>query len=275
MRTFATVAVLAVLAAPAARAQSADEPSLAFTISAGLSTGQKLWNVDNQPLLAPAGAYDTVRLGRRLVPGLTASLGMSLFRSPHWGLNAEIGYFGVGSEQLCIGPAVYANDSLNLNRQGCENANGRHAASSAIGFLVGGVHQFLDSSSAWHPYIRANAGVGLLGASFVETNSLVHGPQCAGISPSDNICPYTILSERKKRSATFLVSLAGGFTVNFGQGYRIRMEGRDLIMQIPRVTGPADPTTGNIADAKLVVKHVPSFTIGLDVLLERRRTRRY
>ena len=273
MRTFATVAVLAVLGAPAARAQSASEPSLAFTISGGMSAGQKLWNVDNQRLVAPGGAYDTVRLGRRLTPGLTASLAMSFFRSPHFGFNGEIAYFGLSSEQRCIGPATYVTDTDNLNKKACDNANGRHVASSVIGFMAGAIYQFLDSSSAWHPYLRANAGLGLLGASFVETIGFVHHPMC---STSDQICPYTLLSEKKKTSATVLLSIAGGFSVNLGTGYRVRMEGRDLILQIPQVQGPATPTsTGNIATTKLTTKHVPVFTIGFDVLLERRHTRRY
>lgn len=274
MRSLATVAVLAILAVPAARAQSSSEPSLSFTISGGLTTGQKLWNIDDHLLAAPGATYDTVRLGRRLTPGLAASLSMSLFRSPRWGLNAEVAYFGLASEQRCEGPAVYVPDSENLTKKGCDNANGRHSSSSVIGFLAGGVYQFLDSSRI-QPYIRANAGFGLLGASFVETLAIVNHTSCAPIS-SDNICPYPLLTERKKTSSTWLVSVAAGLVMQLGPGYRLRMEGRDLILQIPTVQR-GSTNTSNLGDTETrsVVKHIPIFMIGFDVMLERRRSRRY
>jgi hypothetical protein len=274
LRIFSTVAVLAFIVAPAASAQSSAEPSMSFTVSGGLTTGQNLWNLDRHLLAAPGATYDTVRLGRRLTPGLAASLAVSLFRSPHWGLNAEVGYFGLSSEQRCTGPLVYQPDSENLTKKGCDNANGRHSASSVIGFMAGGVYQFLDSSRI-QPYIRATAGFGLLGASFVETLAIVNHSSCQPIA-SDNICPYPLLTERRKTSSTWLVSVAGGLVMQLGPGYRIRMEGRDLILQLPVVRETATPTSNlGPSDSRSVIKHVPIFMIGFDVMLERRRSRRY
>ena len=275
MRYLVTVAVLAAAIAGPLRAQSGGEPSLIFTITGGLTTGQKLWNIDNQelPVVNTPGETDSVRLGRRLVPGLAASLGMSLFRNRHWGLNGEVAYFGITSDQTCIGTAVYKPDGSPLgsspqNQVACNTANGHHVATSVIGFLAGGVYQFFDSSAV-RPYIRANAGVGLLAASFVETNGFTN---CG----SQNVCPFPLLLERSTRSMTWIVSLAGGFSMDLGPGYRVRMEGRDLILTIPRVNGPATPGAGgNVADSKSVLKHIPIFTIGFDIMLERRRSRRY
>jgi len=97
LRLFWSVIGALLLWTTSARGQSPSEPSLAFTISAGMSTGQKLWSIDNQTLIVSGGqgATDSVGLARSIRPGIAASLGLSYYRSPHWGLNAEIAYFGL------------------------------------------------------------------------------------------------------------------------------------------------------------------------------------
>ena len=275
MRPIAATLALGLLASPLA-AQSREDPSLAFTISGGMSAGGDLWRIDRQPLAAPGTAQDTVGLARRLRPGIAASLGMSFFRSPHVGLNFEVAYFGLGSEQTCEPPAAgfvpNPDNSESINSKACTNAHGQHTASGAIGFLAGGTYRFLDPQKV-QAYVRVNAGVALLSNSFVQTVGLVHDTACVS---ADNICPYQILSERNRQSATWLVSLAGGFSYYLGPGYRVRMEGRDLLLTLPIAAGPAVPgSTGNFPPIKHVVKHIPVFMIGFDVLLERRHTRRY
>jgi hypothetical protein len=276
LRSFAFVLLLAVVAVPAVRAQSADEPSLAFTISGGLTTGGKLWRIDAQPLTAPGASQDTVGLARRLLPGVAASLGISLFRSPHVGINGEIGYFSLSGEQACVPPANGYQPSTpaatNLNPQACTTANGLRKATSVIAFLGG--FMFRPSSTAHvQPFLRANAGLALLNNSFIETIGIVHDTSCV---TNDDICFYTLLSEQRHVGASWIVSLAGGVSFDLGPGYRVRMEGRDLMLSIPTVSGPATPGgTFNYAPTNRVVRHVPVFMIGFDVLLEQRRTRRY
>jgi hypothetical protein len=272
LRPFASVLLLAVFVAPAARAQSADEPSLAFTISGGLTAGGKLWRIDAQPLLAPGG-QDTVGLARRLLPGIAASLGISLFRSPHLGINGEVGYFSLAGEQGCTPPASgFLADTVHTNEQGCTTANGLHKATSVIAFL-GGLTYRPSGTAHVQPFLRANAGLALLNNSFIETIGVVHAQKC---NTNDNLCVYELLSEKHKTSASWVVSLAGGVSFDLGPGYRVRMEGRDLIVSIPTVTGPGVPSgTFNYPQAARVVRHVPVFMIGFDVLLEQRHTRRY
>jgi len=141
-----------------------------------------------------------------------------------------------------------------------------------VSFLAGGTYRFLNQAKV-QPYVRVNAGIALLGSSYVETVGYVKVDACATI---DHICPYALLSEKSHAGASWMVSLAGGFAYYLGPSYRVRMEGRDLILTLPRVTGPApNGTTGNFADSRRIVKHIPVFMIGFDVLLERRHTRRY
>ncbi len=274
MRLLATIAALALCIAPAARAQSPSEPSLAFTISGGMSQGGPLWTIDRQPLSAPGGpppAFDTVTIGRKLRNGVSASLAVSLYRSPRFGINAEVGYFGVGSEQRCSGPPQYAPDSLNINQQACERGNGQHVATSLVAFLAGGTYRFLPGSRV-QPFVRANAGLAFLSNAFVETSGLVAYPQC---SPVSNVCLYNMIAEKNRPSMTWVVSLAGGFSAWLGAGYRIRMEARDLMTSLPVVNSTTMTPTGLVAEGRMTVKHVPVYMIGLDVLLESRHPRRY
>lgn len=270
MRSFATVSLLALALAGTARAQSSSEPSLVFSITGGLTTGQRLWSVNNQeiPVVKPGPLEtDSLVLARRLQPGLVASLGMSFFRNRHFGLNAEIAYFGINSKQQCIGPAVYKAGTTNQNQIGCETANNRNAGTSVIGFMGGAIYQLGDSAT-FRPYFRANAGLGLLAASYVETNG--------DLSCTTGVCPFPLLLEKSTRSMTWLVSLSAGIAVDLGPGYRVRMEGRDLLISLPHVDGPAPlGPTGAVATTRSVLKHIPMFMIGFDVMLERRRARRY
>ena len=73
-----------------------------------------------------------------------------------------------------------------------------------------------------------------------------------------------------------MFGLAAGFTQPLGKdgGYQVRLEMRDVISSFERVTGQADPTT-LIAPTEIKYYHHLALTLGLDVVLERQRGRRY
>jgi hypothetical protein len=68
--------------------------------------------------------------------------------------------------------------------------------------------------------------------------------------------------------------LGVGTTVAAGKGYQLRWEIRDNIVGIQRVTGPSDGR-GRVPPHATAYKHLFSLTVGLDVILERQRGRRY
>jgi hypothetical protein len=70
------------------------------------------------------------------------------------------------------------------------------------------------------------------------------------------------------------LSLGAGFTAAIAKGYALRWEVRDNITGIQRVTGTI-PIAGSVPPHKRVFKHLFSLTVGFDVVLERRRGRRY
>lgn len=264
----------ALVAWPASlHAQSRDEPSLAFTISGGLNAGRDLWQVGKQVLRSPSGQTDTATITRRIRPGLTATLGVSYFRSSHFGVNAEIAFYGLGTEQDCKGPASFSPDTTSFNQAVCTGINGAHISSNIAAFQVGATYRFLDPQRV-SPYVRANVGFGFLGGSFVETSAAIRDPQC---NTADNICEVKVITERSPHALTWTMSLAGGITVPMGTGYRFRMEARDLITALPVIDQPALIGANNqpVSTSFMRVKHIPIFTFGLDVLLERSHPRRY
>jgi len=68
--------------------------------------------------------------------------------------------------------------------------------------------------------------------------------------------------------------LRAGATIAAGRGYQIRWEIRDNIVGIQRVTGPT-VTQGTVPPHETSYRHIFSLNVGLDVILEKRRGRRY
>lgn len=263
MRT--AMCALLLLAPVALPAQTRGEPNLVFSFSMGLTTGKELWDIPRQPLAVPgSGAYDTASIGRSLRPGLTATLSAALYTSPSFAWTAEIGYYGLGTEQRCDGPPAYAADPNNTNQQVCESAAGTHRATSVVGFQAGGIYRFRPAKRVT-PYLRATAGLGLIGNSFVTTTG------CFA-----SVCGYPLIEPDKGASLTWISALTGGISVNVAPAYRVRMEFRDVIAAIPTVTGEAVPVSGShVAPTSRRVVHVPTFLFGVDLVFERRHTRRY
>lgn len=263
MRT--AMCALLLLAPVALPAQTRSEPNLVFSFSLGLTTGKDLWSIPRQPLSVPgSAAFDTASIDRSLRPGLTATLSAALYTSPSFAWTAEIGYYGLGTEQRCEGPAVYQPDPEDTNEQVCTSASGTRRATSIVGLQAGGIYRFMPAKRVT-PYVRATAGVGMIGNSFVTTTGCFQ-----------TVCGYPLIEPDKGASVTWISTLTGGISVNVAQAYRVRMEFRDVIASVPTVTGVAVFGTGShIAPTTRRVVHVPTFLFGVDLVFERRHTRRY
>jgi hypothetical protein len=141
---------------------------------------------------------------------------------------------------------------------------------SAVGFQVGLTYRLAPEASVM-PYVRAGAGPAFLGNSFVQTQGLVQAASCR---TTNNLCYITFVTAETTREMTWLVTLAAGATIGARSGSRLRFEVRDLIGALPVPTGPANPSTTS-APVATRVRHIPTFIAGFDIVLERRRGRRY
>ena len=260
-----------------ARAQTPDQPSLIFTISGGLTTGGNLWSIPRQLVFAqqlgPTNQWDTVALGRKLRTGFMATLTATYFRSPHLGYTLEVGFFGLESEAACDPVGPFTPTAINENTQACSYLHGQNLRGDAVGLLPGLTYRF--TTGGLQPYVRAGVGGAIIGSSFVEAFAPVL--QADG---SESIVYF--LADPNQKQLTWMASLSVGAMVPLGPGYQLRIEARDLIVSLPRPTGPA-VDTGAVASGSALpqppigmkVVHVPTLTFGLDVVLERRRGHRY
>lgn len=272
--TFGLCAAVLMLAVPAewVWAQSDHQPNLHFSISGGYTTGGPLWTLDKQAVAAPNNQLDSVALARRLRPGFSAVLSATLFQSPHVGYGLEVGLFALGSESRCAPLDSFRTDAQRLNEQTCGSIQGRHIPTSVVAFQAGLTYR-VGADGAAQPYLRAAGGFAILGNSFIQTAG-----ELVATSPSScqTGCLRFVLDAADRKEFVWTATLAAGVALPMGPGYRFRAEIRDAIMSLPVVTGPADPRSSvPVAETSTSVRHVPALTIGLDVVLERRRTRRY
>ena len=269
-RVLGVAAAVALAAAGPVRSQTPEQPNLILTINAGFLTGGRLWSVARQAAPVPSGltyVYDTLSLGRVLRPGLAASVSATYFRSPHLGYSVEVGFFGIGTESRCAPVSAYQPDPNAFNQRACQFIEGENINGDVVGFLAGFIWR--ATTGGPQPFIRAGVGGGILGTSYVETAAPV-GP---------NASEVFFLTERSRKETTWMVSLGAGAMLPLAPGYQLRFEARDLIVALPIATGPAAPdTTGAhppYAPVGTRVMHLPTLSIGLDVVLEKKRGRRY
>ena len=275
----AVAAALALLACPAARAhaQTGDQPNLIFTISGGVLAGGSLWTLPRQLVLSDETSggdqWDTVALGRRLHSGFDAVLTATYFWKPHIGLVLEAGYFGLEGESACsaVGPFIPTAD--NQNAQACSSANGLNLPGSATGLLAGLTYRV--TTRDLQPYVRAGIGPAILGTSFVETTG-------QAVLSSGNQSTVYMLADEHHKELTWMASVGAGLMMPLGPGYQLRMEFRDILINLPRPTGPATDTAAIANEAAFPdpplgwrLVNVVNFSIGLDVVLEKRRGHRY
>jgi hypothetical protein len=275
-RVRGSVLVAAALAALANRApaQSPERPLLIISMDAGYVTGGSIWRLDRQYALVPSGEVDSLTLSRRFRPGFTVGVGATLFRSPRFAYSLDISFLGLTTESRCasLGPVAspYAFDSQHINQQACEDIQGKSIPTNAATFQLGGTWRIVTRGLA-QPYVRLVGGIASLGGSFIEASGRVF-LDSLGSPTSERV----FLSERNRRETAWLATLAAGVTLETAPGYQLRFEVRDIVTRIPTVTGPGnhmqlDP----FAQVGSRTVHLLALTVALDLVLERRRTRRY
>lgn len=270
MRTFPCVLIALATASPAA-AQTRPQATLALTIFGGAIGGHTLWRVDRQPLelrgAAPnfvaTGQYDTLTLVRTVGSSLLLGASATLYRSSHVGFQMELAYLSLPLENSCSG-VFYNTDAENKNQQLCNNLAGTTFSASGIAAYLG-LNLRAASRGAFSPYARAGFGL----------TSLSHSPTAvAGLFTSQGgvyVRDIILDPNPEKTSLSYLVGV--GLTTPLGTGYQVRLELRDVLARLSRVDGPADDA--GTAPTSTRTYHHLALSIGLDVVLEQKRGRRY
>ena len=237
-----------------------DESRLLVGVAGGWIGGKDLWRVE-QPVTSSGLRPDVFGLRRELRSDITLAGQMTYFPSSHWGLMGEAIYLGIGTHDQCslINPTGDA-----INQEACRSINGNNRSASGVA-LVGGVVWRPWSRSQYQPYFRALGGFSLVPRSTVE---LVAGFGTVG----EGALP--IYTRNKSHEVRPTGALGFGIATAPRAGYQVRVEVRNTWVGLPVIIGPnAMENLPGMARSKYIA--LPSITFGLDVVLEKRRGRRY
>jgi hypothetical protein len=267
-------AAVVFLSSPAT-AQTGDQPTLVFTLYAGTGIGHSLWRVGKQPLCLLGGSpsfpcsgnYDTLALSRTVGSGLVGGLSATIFPRSHIGWQIDVGYSGMPLESGCTGLYFYA-DADHKNEQLCGSIAASQVASSAISVLASMIARAAPRG-ATSPFLRAGVGLTSMSRSAipVEGEFALSGP--GGTQTFSR--SVVVDNARAHISVSYLVG--AGITAPLGPGYQFRLEARDILASVKRVTGPADAL--GLAPTSSKYYHHITLAMGLDVVLEKKRGRRY
>jgi hypothetical protein len=287
MRQFRAAAVAALMLAGGGAvlpAQTPTEPRLYLTVLAGYRVGRALWSLNHQPfavlvtgpatagdtvVVASPGMYDTLDLRREIAPSFVIGASGTYFPRPHLGFQAELAFLGMALESSCVirqDQSPYPGD---LGPQLCASLDRQTVATSAVSVSIGLVGR-LTPGHGTYPYVRADAGV------LARTHGTIQmvGEYISG----DHYATAVVVADPHPVTTALHLTLGAGVAVSLGTGYQFWFEGRDVMAQLERVTGAADPSG---ASGALVPPHGSRLlhnvvlVMGLDVVFEKQRRRRY
>jgi hypothetical protein len=238
-----------------------DQARLIFTVSGGVVAGRHLWSIDAQPVQF-IDPVDTLALGRRIRSSLAIGFAGTYFPGENLGFTVEGFLVGLGFEDQCR--VTFSSGSGDL-ATACQSIQGATKSASAVALTVGPIFR-INSRSLLSPYVRAN-----LGLVFSNQSSI----RMVGQFPtSEGFSDLIVYDDDHESRVEPAFGLGAGITAAIARGYQLRWEIRDNIVGVQSVT-EASPLARVVPPHERTFKHLFSMTIGFDVVLERRRGRRY
>jgi hypothetical protein len=263
MRSRELLTLMLILSSTAlpARAQTKDQARLVFTVSGGAVVGGDLWSIINQPVQFTS-PVDTFAMARRIRTTIAIGFGGAYFPGEHLGWSVEGFLTGLGFEDSC---RLAFSSGSGEAATACQSIQGATKSATAVTLSGGPIYRF-KSQSLFSPYARANLGLVISNQSSIRT---------IGTFPTaDGNAERIIYADDHDSRIAPSLALGVGFTAAVSPGYQLRWEIRDNITGIQKVTS-STPQSDLVPPHKLTFKHLFSLTIGFDVVLERRRGRRY
>ena len=260
MRIRVAVAVgflLATQTAIALAQRTGDRARLVFTISGSYINGKGLWT---QPESFDFGAGRTdILLSRSVQSTIGAALGATYYPKDKLGLTVEGYLLGLGFDDACRVTFVEVSGEV---ASACADIDEQEKSAAAAAFSVGAIYRI--ASREWiSPFVRASAGL-----LFTNQSSIV----VSGITTEGALLP--IYEDDGRGQVRPALALGVGASMVLSRGYHLRWEVRDNILGLERVTGPVS-VIGQEPPHETDYKHLFSMLIGIDIVLERQRGRRY
>lgn len=262
---FPVLVALALIAAaaPLAAQRTHDQPRLVFSISPTYTLGADLWQVRAQPIITGAPAADTFSLSRQIRPSLGVGFQGAYYPHNHLGFVGEAMLLGLGYSDGCH--QLYGSGDVRIARA-CSSIQGFEKSASAV-ILSGGVVYRFNSQKAVSPYLRAQVGMIVSNQSPIRTIGNL-------ASPDSEEVDLIVYPDKHSTRLSPALGLGVGFSAALGPGYQLHWEVRDNLVGVAKVTGPTT-ADGLVPPQKTAYKHLLSISIGFDLVLERRRGRRY
>lgn len=269
MRRLLLCLLLALATAPGLGAQaSRDQASLIINLFAGYATGGSLWRVADQPVIddnAGEPLVDHYALARRIKGNLIFGGRAIFFPGDHFGYFGEAFLMGLGYEDRCSIP----NPTISQrNRDVCASISRNSTPASAVQ-VTGGVMYRIRANQLISPYARLSVGGALSSRSPIATTGSF--PSAASDGQLVDLDIYTDEGTSQFHPA---MGIGAGFTAQIARGYQMRWELRDNIIGIETVTGPS-VIEGDRPPTGMRLRHRLSLEVGFDIVLERKRGRRY
>ncbi|HKP49554.1 MAG TPA: hypothetical protein VJU17_06025 [Gemmatimonadales bacterium] len=241
--------------------QTKDQARLIFTVSGGVVRGTDLWDVDAQPVqfITPT---DTMALGRDIRTNIGISFAGTYFPGDNFGIAAEAYLLGLGFEDSCR--MVFSSGASDVITT-CQSIQGATKSASAVTLSAGPVYRF-NSRSTFSPYFRGNLGLVFSNQSSIRM--VGHFPTAEGTAD------LIVYDDDHESRIDPQFAVGAGFTAAIAPGYQLRWEIRDNITGVQTVTA-ATPQARTVPPHEMAFKHLFSLSIGFDVVLERRKGRRY
>lgn len=256
---------IALLLAPAwpLVAQTNDDARLTLGISIGYIGGQKLWDVPSQSIASVFDSPDIFHLHREIHSDFTISGHGTYFRGPHIGFTGEFTYAGLGNLDACN----VIQDSGDLELVAACNALQGSEASASTTFVQGGLVIRPFARSLLQPYFK-----GLVGLAFTPSSTIAMESIYGAIADTNLVLTIYKDDNWKEIRATWTAAI--GVSTAPSSGYQLHIEARESWLPLGVVTGPTSGQ-GFMPPNKSVLKGFTSVLIGFDIVLEKRRGRRY
>jgi hypothetical protein len=260
MRTLVVAAlVAAAYATPLAGQATRDRPTLIFTITGAYLDGIGLWSIPDQPI-TDNSLVDHYSLRRSVKRTLGAGASGTYYRGAHFGLTAEAFLLGLGYDDECHLAEPVAST---INRDVCNSIDERERSAAAVVTSIGAIYR-IGADEFISPYARVAGGILINNQSPLLLVGETGNNAEFVIYDDDNSGP-------RIRPA---IAIGLGAAIAVARAYHIRWEVRDNIVGIQRVTAPTT-SRGVVPPHETAYKHILSLNVGLDVILEKRRGRRY
>ena len=144
------------------------------------------------------------------------------------------------------------------------NSAERSASAVQVG---GGLIYRVNSRGTISPYARSTVGVSVTNRSSVAVTGTFR-------NPDNDLVQVDVYPGPNSTRVSLAGTLARGMTAVLAPGYQVRWEVRDNIAGMRRVRGHS-ARDGIAPPTSVRYRHLIGVEVGFDVILERRRGRRY